>query len=144
MNIGAVSENKQFEKRISITPEIVKKYNKLGFKVIIEKDYGSHLGFSDKEYIDCGAQIVPDKKSVIDKSDVILQLNLPPEENLSLIKEGKILIGLFNYHQNREKLIQLTQERNKYYRKANVIVNNLKNAEEALIAIKAKPQKYYE
>ena len=35
MNIGAISENKELEKRISITPEIVEKYNKLGFKVII-------------------------------------------------------------------------------------------------------------
>jgi len=51
---------------------------------------------------------------------------------------------LINNKNIKEKLIQLTQERNKYYRKANVIVNNLKNAEEALIAIKAKLQKYYE
>ena len=67
MNIGAISENKQFEKRISITPEIVKKYNKLGFKVIIEKDYGSHLGFSDQEYKNNGAQIALDKKEVFYK-----------------------------------------------------------------------------
>jgi len=44
----------------------------------------------------------------------------------------------------KEKLIHLTQDRNKYYRKANLIVNNLKNTEEALNTIKVQLQKYYE
>ena len=111
MNIGAISENKQFEKRISITPEIVKKYNKLGFKVIIEKDYGSHLGFSDQEYKNNGAQIALDKKEVFYKSDLILQLNLPSEDRLSVIGDNKILIGLFNYYNNKEQLIKLSKKK---------------------------------
>ena len=44
----------------------------------------------------------------------------------------------------KEKLIHLTHDRNKYYRKANLIVNNLKNTEEALNTIKVQLQKYYE
>ena len=51
---------------------------------------------------------------------------------------------LINNKDIKEKLIYLTQERNKYYRKANLTVNNQKNIEEALIAIKAQLQKYYE
>jgi len=111
MYIGTISENKNFEKRISVTPEIVKKYNNLGFKVIVEKDYGSHLGFNNEEYKICGAQIISDKKNIIDKSDLILQLNLLPDDSLSLIKQDKFLIGLFNYYQNKEKLIQLSKKK---------------------------------
>jgi len=51
---------------------------------------------------------------------------------------------LINNKNIKEKLIQLTQDRNKYYRKANLIVNNSKNTEEALNTIKAELQKYYE
>ena len=51
---------------------------------------------------------------------------------------------LINNKNIKEKLIHLTQERNKYYRKANLIVNNLKYTEEALIIIKEKLQIYYE
>ena len=51
---------------------------------------------------------------------------------------------LLNNKDIKEKLIHLTQERNKYYRKANLIVSNLKNTKEILITIKAKLQKYYE
>ena len=51
---------------------------------------------------------------------------------------------LINNKNIKEKLIHLTQERNKYYRKANLTVNNLKNTEEALNIIKEQLQKYYE
>ncbi|HJN84303.1 MAG TPA: Re/Si-specific NAD(P)(+) transhydrogenase subunit alpha [Candidatus Pelagibacter bacterium] len=111
MNIGTVSENKNLEKRVAITPETVKKYNDLGFKVIVEKDYASHLGISDEQYKSCGAQIEKDKKNIIDKSDLILQLNLPSDENLSIINKNKILIGIFNYYENKDKLIQLSKKK---------------------------------
>ena len=70
MNIGTVSENKNLEKRVAITPETVKKYNDLGFKVIVEKDYASHLGISDEQYKSCGAQIEKDKNYTDRKSVV--------------------------------------------------------------------------
>ena len=111
MNIGTVSENKNFEKRVAITPETAKKYNNLGFKVIVEKDYAFHLGISDEQYKSCGVQIEKDKKNIIDKSDLILQLNLPADDSLSIINENKILIGLFNYYENKDKLIQLSKKK---------------------------------
>ena len=47
MKIGSVSENKNIEKRISITPEIAKKYINLGFEIQLTENYGKHLGFED-------------------------------------------------------------------------------------------------
>ena len=38
MIIGSISENRDLEKRISITPEIAKKYINLGFKINEYKD----------------------------------------------------------------------------------------------------------
>ena len=52
MIIGTVSENKKLEKRISITPEIAKKYISNGFEVMIEKDLATHLGIPDKEFLE--------------------------------------------------------------------------------------------
>ncbi len=37
MKIASFSENLEFEKRISITPEIAKKYLSLDFEVILKK-----------------------------------------------------------------------------------------------------------
>tara|TARA_Y100000590_G_scaffold120004_1_gene137341 strand:+ start:860 stop:1957 length:1098 start_codon:yes stop_codon:yes gene_type:complete len=109
MIIGSVSENKDVEKRISITPDIIKKYISQHLKVLIEKDYGVHLGFSNDAYVKEGCDI-DTKDNVLTKSDIILQLNLPNEKYLNNIKENKSLIGIFNFYQNREKLIGLTNK----------------------------------
>ena len=50
MIIGSISENKDIEKRVAITPEIVKKYKSLGLEVYLSKNYGVHLGINDKNY----------------------------------------------------------------------------------------------
>ena len=42
MKIGSILENQNIEKRIAITPEIVKKYISLGFEIFLSKNYGSH------------------------------------------------------------------------------------------------------
>ena len=47
MRIGSILENQNVEKRIAITPEIVKKYTSLGCEVCLIEKYGSHLGIKD-------------------------------------------------------------------------------------------------
>ena len=64
MIIVSVSENKDLEKRISITPEISKKYINLGFEVHLSENYGDHLGFKDDEYKSQGVKISSDEKKV--------------------------------------------------------------------------------
>ena len=110
MIIGSVSENKDLEKRISITPDLVKKYTSQGFEILIEKDYGIHLGFSNEIYIEEGCKI-ENRENVLKKSEVILQLNLPEKKNLEIIEENKSLIGIFNSPQNKEKLTSLANKK---------------------------------
>ena len=57
MIIGSVLENIEKEKRISITPEIAKKYISSGFEVIVEKDFGLHIGISDDDFKKEGCRI---------------------------------------------------------------------------------------
>ena len=48
MILGSISENLKDEKRVSLTPEILKKYKSLGIDVCINKGYANHLGFTKK------------------------------------------------------------------------------------------------
>ena len=110
MIIGTVSENKELEKRISITPEIAKKYISNGFKVMIEKDLASHLGISDKEFLDEGCKI-DSRENVLNQSNIILQLNLPDEKSTRLLKEDKILIGNFNSSLNKDEITNISNKK---------------------------------
>ena len=110
MIIGSLSENKEIEKRISITPEIVKKYLSNGFEVLIDKGFGEHLGFSDDLFKNAGCK-VEDKETIIDKSDIILQMNLLDDKYLNLLKENKILIGNFNSGKNHQKILEINKKK---------------------------------
>ena len=110
MIIGTVSENKQLEKRISITPEIAKKYISNGFEVMIENNLASHLGIADDEYLKEGCKI-DSRENVLNQSNIILQLNLPDEKSTNLLKENKILIGNFNSSSNKDVITKISNKK---------------------------------
>ena len=111
MNICSISEDTKIEKRISITPEIVKKYTSLGLKVSLPKNYGAHLGFNDNEFKDAGVDIVNDENEIIKKSEIIIQMGLLPDEKLSMIKENQTIIGVFNPYSNKDRIQNLTKKK---------------------------------
>ena len=110
MIIGSISENLKLEKRVAITPDIVKKYKSLGLDVNLCKDYALHLGISDKEYINEGANI-KSEQDIISNSDAILQMNILNEDNLNKLKQDQILIGVLNPYLNEKKLKEITSKK---------------------------------
>ena len=109
MIIGSVSENKNFEKRISITPEIAKKYISNGFEVMVENNLATHLGISDEEFLKEGCK-VDNRENVLNKSNIVLQLSLPDEKSTNLLKEKNILIGNFNSSINRDAITKISNK----------------------------------
>jgi NAD(P) transhydrogenase subunit alpha len=110
MKIGSILENKKFEKRIAITPEIAKKYISLGLEVSLVENYGLHLGFDDEKYKQLGVNIIKDEKEILTKSDIVVQLALLSDEKISLIKENQTLIGVFNPYNNKDKIEKLVKK----------------------------------
>ena len=104
MKIVSVSENQKIEKRIAISPDIAKKYVDLGLEVLLSENYGEHLGFKDSEYKELGVHISKNIEEDIGGADLIVQLGLPADNIISLIKENQTLIGSLNPHNNKEKI----------------------------------------
>ena len=104
MHLVSITENKTKEKRVAITPEIAKKYISLGFEVSLSAGYGEHLGFNDDDYKNLGVNLLNDEKEVLNNADVIIQLGLPDDEKLSLLKENQTLVGSLSFSSNKEKL----------------------------------------
>ena len=111
MRIVSILENQLVEKRIAITPDIAKKYMALGLEVSLAKNYGEHLGFKDSEYKELGVKISEDTKEVISSADVIVQLGLPSDEIIPLIKENQTLIGILNPYNNKETIESLIKKK---------------------------------
>ena len=111
MRIGSVLENQEIEKRISITPDIIKKYTSLGFEVFLSENYGRHIGIIDDVYLKLGVKISKDDKEILSSSDIIVQLGMLPDDKASVIKENQILIGVLNPYENKDKLENLSKKK---------------------------------
>ncbi len=110
MIVGSVSENLNLEKRVAITPEIIKKYKSIGLNVYLNKDYASHLGISDNDYENEGASIFKSQDEVILNSNAILQMNILDNDNLNKLKKDQILVGVLNPYLNETKLRDITSK----------------------------------
>ena len=107
MIIGSISEKVNIEKRVAVTPEIVKKYKSLGLEVYLSKDYASHLGIKDSDYQNEGAIIIDNNEEIILKVDALLQMNILSDENLNKLKKDQILVGVLNPYLNEKKLKEI-------------------------------------
>ena len=105
--IGSVKEDLSVEKRVSITPEIVKKFTDLGFSVNLEKKYAEHLGINDEDYKEKGANINFSKEEVFKNSEVILKVSCLSDHETRLIKNKSILIGQFDASFNKDEINKL-------------------------------------
>jgi len=108
--IGSVKEDLAVEKRISITPETIKKFTDLKFSVFLEKNYAVHLGITDEEYKNKGANLYNSAKEVLEKSEVILKVNCLSNDEINSIKDKSILIGQFDPFSNKEIVNKLIEK----------------------------------
>jgi len=113
--IGSVKEDLVGEKRISITPETVKKFVDLNMSVLLENKYGEHLGINDEEYKNKGASLNNSAKEVLEKSEIILRVNCPSNDEISIIKNKSILIGQFDPLSNKETINKLIKKEVKIF-----------------------------
>ncbi len=116
MLIGVVREIREFEARVAITPDMVKKYYADGFKVIIETNAGLGANITDSMFKDAGATIVKTAKDVLSKADILLKVWRPlakgdqgKADELKDLKKGTTIISLMAPH-NAEKQIKHFQD----------------------------------
>ena len=115
MIVGSIKEDLALEKRVSITPETAKNIIGLGLKVCIEKNYANHLGIDDNEYKKNGVEIKESSSEVLNSSNLIIKVNCPSENEISLLKEKTILIGMLNPSKNKDQIDKIIKKKIKTF-----------------------------
>ena len=75
MDIGVLKESTPQEKRVAITPNVISKISKLGYKILVETGLGVNASFSDSDYENAGANVT--NANDIWSCDIILKINKP-------------------------------------------------------------------
>jgi alanine dehydrogenase len=91
MIIGCVKEIKKLEYRVGLTPSSVKEYANHGHKVYIENNAGLNSGFTNEEYVACGAEILESAAEVWNKSEMIVKVKEPLPAEYKYFRKDLIL-----------------------------------------------------
>lgn len=97
MIIGVPKEIKNNENRVGLTPAGVSALVKAGHQVFVQATAGNGSGFSDNEYTEAGATILPTINDVYGKAEMIIKVKEPIEQEYPLIKEGQLLFTYFHF-----------------------------------------------
>jgi alanine dehydrogenase len=101
MIIGLPKEIKNNEFRVGLTPGAASAYVQAGHRVLVEKDAGLGAGFTDAEYIEIGAEILPDAKSVWDAAEMIIKVKEPIESEYKYFRKDLIIYTYFHLAADR-------------------------------------------
>jgi alanine dehydrogenase len=93
MIIGVPKEVKIEEFRVGLTPTGARELSAGRHAVLVESGAGSGSGFTDDEYVQAGAQVVP-REQVFAKADVLVKVKEPIRKEFPLLRAG---VGLFTY-----------------------------------------------
>ena len=80
------------EPRAALVPELVVKFQELGFDVAVEKSAGEAAGFSDQAYMEAGAAVGA-REEVLPDADIVLTVRPPLGEAVQQMKKGSVLVG---------------------------------------------------
>jgi len=95
VRIAVLKEGAAGERRVSATPETVKKFIALGAEMAVEAGAGAYASISDQAYADAGAT-VGDGASVLAGADIVLGVQGPDPDSLGGVKPGAWLVAGLN------------------------------------------------
>ena len=109
MKIGVIKETKEFERRVALTPDVVKQLLKKEYAVLIEKGAGETSYFSDKDYTDAGASVLS-QEEVYSGADLLLKVNAFTTAEIGKMKTGSACIS-YMYAYNQPKMVEAMIEK---------------------------------
>ncbi|MCL6668021.1 NAD(P) transhydrogenase subunit alpha [Streptomyces panaciradicis] len=93
VTVGAVRERAPGERRVALVPEAVTLLTRAGIDVLVETGAGSGAWFTDADYTEAGAGVVP-ADELYARADAVLCVGPPDAESARSLRAGQTLIGL--------------------------------------------------
>jgi NAD(P) transhydrogenase subunit alpha len=96
LTIGVPKETEEFERRVALIPDAVKKFTASGVRVLVQAGAGDGSFFADEVYANAGAAIVPDAASLYGQADLVLKVAKPTPNEVESMKPGATLVGFLS------------------------------------------------
>ncbi|WP_320838459.1 alanine dehydrogenase [Zhongshania sp.] len=101
MRIGIPKEIKAQEYRVGLNPPAVARLTEQGHEVLLEADAGMGSGYSNAEYLACGARIIASVVDLYSLAELIVKVKEPQPEEVARLRPGQILFCYLHLAPNR-------------------------------------------
>jgi alanine dehydrogenase len=111
MNVGVPRERRTMEHRVGLTPAGIELLTQEGHICYVEREAGLGAGFSDYDYERAGARIVYTPDEVFGRSDLLLKVTRPIDEEMQWVLPGQIMVGFFHLASARRVKLTMLLEK---------------------------------
>jgi NAD(P) transhydrogenase subunit alpha len=101
VTVAVIKETAPNERRVAISPEVVKKLAKLGASVVIQTGAGDPTHQPDSLFGDVAK--AADARSALGQADVVFKVAPPTLDEIAAMKEGAIYVGMLAAHTMPER-----------------------------------------
>ena len=109
IKLGIPRETATGERRVAIDSAVISRLTKLGIEILVETGAGKSALISDEKFE--GATIVSSLQELSERADIIWRVQAPTSDEVSLMREGSVLIGTLMAHNNIGMLKELEDKR---------------------------------
>jgi proton-translocating NAD(P)+ transhydrogenase subunit alpha len=109
MRISVPTETASREQRVALPPDSAGRLVKSGLEVVAQHGAGLRAGFRDDAYIAAGVKIAGQPQETFAGSQVIVKVQPPSMDEISLLPEGSTLVSLLRPGQHKETAAALAR-----------------------------------
>ncbi len=111
MNIGIIGERGPFDRRVALTPPVVRRLSGAGHTVWVETGAGDGAMYPDAEYQRAGAQIAYSPGEVIGRAELLAKIGRPTAAELDCCTPGMVLMAFYHMAVAGRGLLETLAER---------------------------------
>jgi H+-translocating NAD(P) transhydrogenase subunit alpha len=111
MHISVVKETAEFEQRVALTPDLVKRLCDAGHNVTVEKNAGQAAGFLDASFKTAGAVIAKNFADAVADAQVVLKVGPVDEKQIETLKANTVLIACQKVFENKSLFTKLNKRK---------------------------------
>lgn len=111
MDIGVPREQRDYEKRVGLTPAGCRAIVSEGHRVYVETGAGAGAGFSDPDYQQAGAEIVFSSLEAFQRADLVLKVTPLLPREYQLLRNSQVVFGFQHLAAAPYELIEVFAEK---------------------------------
>jgi NAD(P) transhydrogenase subunit alpha len=93
VTVAVPAETAAAERRVALVPDVIGRLTGAGADVVVQAGAGKHASYSDAEYSDAGARVVPDASAAFSAADVVVKVAPPSVAEAGQLTSGSAYVG---------------------------------------------------